>query len=110
MPQVWTIEYYSPEVMGDILELPSSLAARFLQLTDRMLVYGPDLGMPHTRHMGKGLVELRMKGADGIARAFFCTMVGRRIVILHVFVKKSQKTPRRELDIARRRLKELVSR
>ncbi len=73
-----------------------------------MEIYGPDLGMPHTRAMGEDLFELRIKAAEGIARVFYCTaVVGRRIVMLHQFIKKSDKTPRRELEIARKRLKEV---
>lgn len=58
--------------------------------------------------MGGGLFELRIKAAEGIARVFYCTVVGRRIVFLHQFVKKSDKTPPRELQIARRRLEEII--
>jgi phage-related protein len=72
-----------------------------------MEIYGPDLGMPHTRAMGEGLFELRLKAGEGIARVFYCTLVGRRIVMLHQIVKKSEKTPPRELDVARRRMKEV---
>lgn len=57
--------------------------------------------------MGNGLFELRCKGAEGIGRAFYCTMVGREIVILHSFIKKTQETPERELKTARKRLKEV---
>lgn len=57
--------------------------------------------------MGDGLFELRCKGAEGIGRAFYCTMVGREIVILHSFIKKTQETPDRELKTARKRLKEV---
>ena len=70
--------------------------------------FGPDLGMPHTRAMGGGLFELRIKAAEGIARVFYCTAIDRRIVVLHHFVKKSEKTPPKELEIARRRLKEVT--
>jgi phage-related protein len=70
-------------------------------------VYGPDLGMPHTRAMGDGLFELRLKAVEGIARVFYCTLVGRRVVMLHQFVKKSEKTPLNELKIGRNRLKEV---
>jgi len=63
--------------------------------------------MPHTRAMGDGLFELRLKAAEGIARVFYCTVVGRRIVMLHQFIKKSEKIPRKELAIARKRLKEV---
>jgi phage-related protein len=57
--------------------------------------------------MGQGLFELRVKAAEGIARVFYCTIVGRQIVMLHQFTKKSEKTPRRELDVARRRMEEV---
>jgi phage-related protein len=63
--------------------------------------------MPHTRAMGGGLFELRIKAAEGFARVFYCTVVDRRIVILHQFVKKSEKTPPKELEIARHRMKEV---
>jgi phage-related protein len=59
--------------------------------------------------MGDGLFELRIKAAEGIARVFYCTTVGDRIVVLHVFIKKSDRTPRRELALARKRMKELRS-
>lgn len=103
----WTVTFYSSGVESDVLALPAGFVARFLRYAERMEVYGPDLGMPHTRAMGDGLFELRVKGAEGIARVFYCTVVTRRIVILHQFVKKSDKTPRKELEVARRRLKEV---
>ena len=56
--------------------------------------------------MGDGLFELRLKAAEGIGRVFYCTLVRSRIMMLHQFVKKSEKTPRKELAIARRRMKE----
>jgi len=103
----YTITYYSERVQADILNLPDTLAARYIVLTRRMIVLGPNLGEPHTKAFGNGLLELRLKGAEGIARVFFCTRVGRRIVILHSFVKKSQKTPPRERRIAEVRMKEI---
>jgi phage-related protein len=103
----WTITYYSESIQNEILALPAGFLARYLRYTDRMEVYGPDLGMPHTRAMGEGLFELRLKAAEGIARVFYCTIVGKKIVILHQFTKKSEKTPPRELTVARRRLKEV---
>jgi len=57
--------------------------------------------------MGSGLYEMRLKGAEGIASVFYCSIVDRRIVMLHCFVKKSQQTPRNELDVARKRLLEM---
>ena len=103
----YTIEYYNEEVQQQILALPDRLAARYIVLTRRMVSLGPNLGEPHTKAFGGGLFELRLKGAEGIARVFFCTLVGRRIVMLHSFVKKSEKTPPREQEIAERRMKEV---
>lgn len=91
----------------EILALPAGILARFLRYSEKMEAYGPDLGMPHTRAMGGGLFELRIKAAEGIARVLYCTVVDRRVVFLHQFVKKTDKTPSRELDIARRRMKEV---
>lgn len=72
-----------------------------------MVALGPNLGEPLTKAFGDGLFELRLKGAEGIARVFYCTLVGRRIVMLHSYIKKSNKTPRRELDVARGRSDEV---
>jgi phage-related protein len=103
----YTIAYYSSTVEKQILELPDTLAARYVVLTRRMLAIGPHLTEPHTKAMGDGLFELRLKGAEGIARVFFCTLVGKRIVMLHSFVKKTNRTPKRELETAHIRLKEV---
>lgn len=103
----FTIDYYSEAVQEDILNLPDTLAARYVVLTRRMIAVGPNLGEPHTKALGGGLFELRLKGAEGIARVFYCALVGRRIVMLHSFVKKSQKTPPRERGIAAARMSEI---
>jgi phage-related protein len=103
----FNITYYSQEVQDEIVSLPVTLQARYIALTNRMLEYGPHLGLPHTDAFGGGLFELRLKGVEGIARVFFCTMVGQKIVMLHSFVKKTQKTPEKELKIAKLRMKEL---
>ena len=103
----WAVTFYSDRVETEILALPVGHLARFIRYAERMEAFGPDLGMPHTRAMGEGLFELRLKAAEGIARVFYCTVVNRRIVFLHQFVKKTNKTPAKELEIARRRLKEV---
>ena len=89
------------------MALPVTLQARYINLTRRMTEFEPNLGLPHTDAFGGGLFELRLKGAEGIARVFFCTLVDKDIVMLHCFVKKSQKTPAKELNIARNRLQEI---
>lgn len=101
------IEYYSEAVRREIAELPLTMRARYAGYAERMKQFGPNLGMPHSRTMGDGLFELRLKGTEGIARVFYCTMVEGRIVMLHSFIKKTQETPARELDTAKRRMKEI---
>jgi phage-related protein len=102
----YTISYFSEAVQEDILALPDTLAARYVVLSRRMVALGPNLGEPHTKAFGEGLFEMRLKGVEGIGRVFFCTLVGKRIVMLHSFVKKSDRTPLREREIAQSRMKE----
>ena len=103
----YSIIYISQEVQEDIMNLPLTLKARYVCLTDRMIEYGPNLGLPHTDAFGGGLFELRLKGVEGIARVFFCTLVKQEIVMLHSFIKKTQKTPDNEIKIAKQRMKDL---
>jgi len=103
----YTITYFSATVQEEVLSLPDTLAARYIVLTRRMIALGPHLGEPHTQAFGDGLFELRLKAAEGLARVFFCTLVGRRIVMLHSFIKKTAKTPLREKELALARLKEI---
>lgn len=103
----WTIEYYSEEVRLEIDALPPDIRGSYARLTELLEEFGLDLRMPHSRAMGRGLFELRPRGREGIARVFYCMKVGKRIVVLHSFVKKTQETPKRELEIARRRQREV---
>ena len=103
----WTIDYYSEEVRLEVDALPADIRASYSRLTELLEQFGLDLRMPHSRAMGGGLFELRPRGREGIARIFYCMKVGKRIIILHSFIKKTQETPKRELDIARRRQKEV---
>ena len=108
MDSGWKVSFCSTRVERDILALPDGLLARFLRCAERLEAFGPDLGMPHTKPMGRGLFELRFKASEGISRVFYCAVSGRRVVMLHQFIKKTQKTPAREIEIARRRMKELL--
>lgn len=103
----WTVAFFNRRLEDDILALPAGFVARFIRYAERMEVFGPDLGMPHTRAMGGGLFELRLKAPEGIARIFCCTVIGQRIVFLHQFIKQTDKTPRKELEIARQRMRHL---
>lgn len=102
----WAITYYSESLQQEILAMPAGFLGRYLRYSDRMEAFGPDLGMPHTRAIGEGLFELRLKAEEGMARVFYCTMVGKKIVMLHQFRKKTDNTPLRERETARRRMRE----
>jgi len=106
-PSKWQITYYNERVQRDVWAMPAGIVADYLRLTEAMALYGADLRMPHSRAMGGGLFELRPKGPEGIGRVFYCTQVGRTIVVLHSFVKKTQETPDAEMRVARKRLKDV---
>ncbi|MEW5885209.1 MAG: type II toxin-antitoxin system RelE/ParE family toxin [Pseudomonadota bacterium] len=103
----YRIEFFNARVQAEVLGWPAGIAACFAVIAKRMLEHGPNLGLPHTRALGGGLYEVRARGAEGIGRALFCTLVGQRIVVLHGFIKKTQATPAEHLRTARRRMKEL---
>lgn len=103
----WTIEYYSKNVQEWIEEMPTGIRAAYARLTELLIEFGVDLRLPHSRAMSNGLFELRPHGKEGIARIFYCTLVDKKIVILHGFIKKTQETPRRELEIAIKRMREV---
>ena len=103
----FTIEYFHLRVKVEIESWPGSVLADFARLLELLVEFGPSLRMPHSRAMGGGLFELRPRGRDGIGRVFYCFALGRRVVILHAFVKKTQDTPEQELKIARKRMKEI---
>ena len=103
----WTISYYNERLELDILHMPAGILAQYLRYVDLMTVHGPNLGMPHSRALGDGLLELRLQAKEGIGRVLYCTLAGQRIVMLHQFIKKSQKIPPRELRLARQRMQEV---
>ena len=103
----YSLDYFNPTVKAEFDAWPIGIRAAYRRLTLRMQEHGPNLGMPHTRSMGDGLFEIRAFGPEGIGREFFCTLLRRRIVIIHGFIKKSAKTPAKQLALARARLQEV---
>lgn len=100
----WTVELH-PLAEAELLALPADMQARFLHIAELLEAFGPQrVGMPHIRPLEAKLWEMRMKGRDGIARAVYAAVQGRRLLVLHVFVKKTQTTPRSALEVARKRL------
>ena len=103
----YSIEYFHPKVLAEIESWPVDVLADYARIAELLMVHGPNLRLPHSRTFGEGLLELRPRGRSGIGRAFYCFLVGRRVVVLHAFIKKSQQTPDRELKLARKRMKEI---
>ena len=103
----WKIIYYDEKVEKDLLDLPDTLLARYLRLSELMMNYGPNIGMPHTKALRQGLFELRLNGKEGIARVFFCAFAKKNICMLHCMIKKTNEIPLQDLRLARSRLKEV---
>ncbi len=104
---IYTVEYFHQRVKAEIETWPNGILADFARIVELLMEFGPNLRMPHSRAMGGGLFELRPRGREGIGRVFYCFVVRQRVVILHAFVKKTEDTPKQELRIARKRMKEV---
>lgn len=83
------------------------VVADYTRIVELLIEHGPSLRLPHSRAFGGGLFELRPRSKSGIGRAFYCFLVGQRVVVLHAFIKKSQQTPEQEIKLARKRMKEI---
>ena len=103
----WTVTFYSERVEQETLALPSGILANFLRIVELIEEFGPDLGHPHTAPLGQGLFEIRAKGREGISRSVFCTVKGQEIVVLITVIKKGSKIPKRHMETARKRMKEV---
>jgi phage-related protein len=105
----WIVELLDDRVRKELDVLPADMKARFRRIVELIQDYGfSQVREPHVRHLEGSLWEMRMKGRDGISRAIYVTARGRRVVVLRVFVKKTQKTPRREIDLALERAMEVT--
>jgi phage-related protein len=104
----WRVEVLNETVASEIAALPADMQARFLRISERIGQAGLEsLREPHVKHLQGRLWELRLTGRDGIARALYVTAIGRRVVVVRVFVKKTRKTPRAEIELALDRAKEI---
>jgi phage-related protein len=101
------VDYFHGRVLAEVQSWPVDVLADYARLVELLVAHGPSLRLPHSRAFGDGLFELRPRGRSGIGRAFFCFLIGQRVVVLHAFIKKSQRTPDTELKLARKRLKEV---
>ena len=109
MDVTWRVEILNDTVAAEIAALPADMQARFLRLSERISQAGLEgLGEPHVKHLEGKLWELRLTGRDGIARALYVTAIGRRVVVVRAFVKKTQRSPPAEIELALRRAKEIT--
>jgi len=105
----WIVTLLDQAIVADLGALPADIRARFSRIVSLIEGHGLELVRePHVKHIEGRLWEMRMIGRDGIARAFYVTASGKRVVVVRVFVKKTQKTPRHEIEAALRRAKEVT--
>jgi len=104
----WSVELLDDVVAAELDALPDDMLARFVRIVELIESMGLEhLREPHVKHLEGKLWEMRMKGRDGISRAIYVTASGKRAVVIRVFIKKTQKTPRKELALARERAKRI---
>lgn len=103
----WSVETLNATVDKELEALPPDMRARFVRICELIAAVGLErVGAPHIKHLTGPIWEMRMTGKDGISRALYVAVRGKRVVVVRVFLKKTQKTPRREIDLAMRRAKE----
>ena len=104
----WTVETLNAVVDAELEELPADMLARFHYISQLIEEFGLErVREPHVKHLRGALWEMRMKGKDGISRALYVTAIGRRVVVVRVFIKKTQTAPSQEIELALKRAKEI---
>jgi phage-related protein len=105
----WTVETMNTPVDKELESLPADMRARFVRISELIAAVGlENVGAPHVKRLTGPLCEMRMKGSDGISRALYVVVRGKRVVVVRVFIKKTKKTPGREVDLALNRAKEVL--
>jgi phage-related protein len=104
----WSFVFVNAEAQAELDALPLAVRASFERIVRLVQAFGLErVHEPYIKHIEGPIWEMRLRGRNGIARALYVTAAGRRVVILRVFTKKSQRTPRREIELARRRAEEV---
>jgi phage-related protein len=104
----WTVNILNETVEEELEALPADMRASFVRISSLIEEFGlQQVGMPHVRHLQDKLWEMRLKGRGGISRALYVAVKDERVVVLRAFVKKTQKTPTREIRLALERSKTL---
>jgi phage-related protein len=105
---MWTVGFFSDAAFAEVQSLPRDLQSKFLRISEMIESMGLEkMRAPYVKHLEGKIWEMRLSGKDGIARSLYVTAVGRRVVVLRTFIKKTEKTPRREIEIAVERAKEV---
>ena len=105
----WTVETLSATVDKELGALPTDMRARFVRISELIEAVGLErVGAPHIKHLTGPLWEMRLTGRDGISRALYVAVQSKRVIVVRVFVKKSQKTPRREIELALQRARKVM--
>jgi phage-related protein len=104
----WTVTFLDEAVRAELEAFPKDIRASFLRIAQLIQSEGlHNVREPYVKHLDGPLWEMRMKGRDGIARAAYVTATGKRVVVVRVFAKKTQKTPRREIELALKRARDV---
>jgi phage-related protein len=104
----WSVGFFSDSAIIEVNALPRDMRSKFERIVQMIEANGLEkMREPYVKHIEGKIWEMRMIGRDGIARSLYMTAVGRRVVVLRTFIKKTQKTPRAEIDIALKRAKEV---
>jgi phage-related protein len=105
----WSFSFVNADAKAELDALSLDMRASFERIVRLVQTVGLErVREPYIKHIEDRIWEMRLRGRDGIARALYVTASGRRVVILRTFAKKTQKTPRREIELARRRVMEVT--
>jgi phage-related protein len=106
---MWSVEFLDDRAKAEVDALPTDMRANFERIVGMIMAHGLErMREPYVKHLEARLWEMRLKGRDGIARSLYVTATGKRVVVVHSFVKKTQKTPRREIELALERAKDVT--
>ena len=106
---MWKVTFLDQDVLDELEALPLDQQAKFTRIADLIQEHGLEkVREPYVKHLEQGLWEIRMKGKDGISRALYVTAKEKRVWVVRIFVKKTQKTPRKEIKLALKRAKEVT--
>ena len=106
---MWVVETLNQTVDDELEALPADQRSKFIRIAELIQVNGLEkVREPYVKHLEQGLWEIRMKGKDGISRAIYVVAKPKRVVVVRVFKKKTQKTPRKEIKLALKRAEEII--